>query len=227
MIARAIIALDMRLICLLILVASAAVAQVTDGVTITVTRQANIAPDQAEFNAVLTTALDTTQQQVTQALNDLGVPNPVVTAVAIASNTYSYPPSDTSQLYFQVTFTTTPAAMKDVAKKLDAFRSTPPAGFTSVQYGAALTTSQAAIDAAHQTALPLMIAEARTKAQALASAAGLKVGGIVGISEYGSGVGYPVGGFGIASAVLGIISSSSSSTGSSFAFSATVKFAVQ
>src|SRR5256885_1247492 len=146
MIARATITIDMRLMCLFILLACAAGAQGTDGLTINVMRQANLAPDQAEFTAVFTTALDTTQQQVTQSLNDLGVSNPVVTAVAIASNTYSYPPSDTSQFYFQVTFTTAPAAMKDIAKKLDAFRATPPAGFTTVQYAAALTTSQAAID---------------------------------------------------------------------------------
>src|SRR5206468_2211278 len=87
MIARATITIDMRLMCLFILLACAAGAQGTDGLTINVMRQANLAPDQAEFTAVFTTALDTTQQQVTQSLNDLGVSNPVVTAVAIASNT--------------------------------------------------------------------------------------------------------------------------------------------
>jgi hypothetical protein len=226
MIARATIAIDMRLMCLLVLLACAAAAQTADGVTVNVLRQANVPPDQAEFNAVFTTALDTTQQQVTQALNDLGVPNPVVTAVAIASNTYSYPPSDTSQLYFQVTFTTPPAAMKDIAKKFDAFRATPPAGFTALQYAAALTTSQAAIDAAHQTALPLMIAEARAKAEALASAAGVKLGPLQGISEFAYGAGAPAGYF-LASAVLGSISTSTSSTASQYSFSATVKFGVQ
>jgi len=213
--------------CLFILLACAAAAQGTDGVTLTVTRPANIAPDQAEFYVVITAALDTTQQQVAQALNDIGVPNPVVTTVAIASNTYSYPPSDTSQLYFQVAFPTTPAAMKDIAKKLDALRSAPPAGFNTVQYGAALTVSQAALDAAHQTALPLLIAEARTKAQALASAAGLKLGAITGISEYGYGAGYPAGGIGVASAVFGSITSSFVSTGTQYTFNATLKFAVQ
>ena len=116
--------------------------------------------------------------------------------------------------------------MKDIAKKLDAFRAAPPAGFTTVQYVAALTTSQAAIDAAHQTALPLMIAEARTKAQALASAAGVKLGPILGISEFSYGAGAPAGYF-LSSAVLGTITSSTSSTGSQYSFSATVKFAVQ
>jgi uncharacterized protein YggE len=226
MITRATIASDMRLICLFVLLACAAAAQSADGVTVNVQRQANIPPDQAEFNAVFTTALDTTQQQVTQALNDLGVPNPVVTTVAISSNSYSYPPSDTSQLYFQVTFTTAPAAMKDIAKKFDAFRATPPAGFTALQYAAALTTSQAAIDAAHQTALPLMVTEARAKAQALASAAGVKLGPLVGISEFAYGAGAPAGYF-LASAVLGSITTSTSSAGPQYAFSATVKFGVQ
>ena len=101
--------IDMRLICLIILLVCAAAAQTANGLTITVSRQVNVVPDQAEFTAVFTVALDTTQKQVTQALLDLGVSNPAVTSVAITSNSYSYPPVDSSQLYFQVTFSTAPA----------------------------------------------------------------------------------------------------------------------
>ena len=58
--------------------------------------------------------------------------------------------------------------------------------------------------------LPLLLAEARTKAQALASAAGVKLGPITGVAEYSYGAGVPSAIF-IASAVLGSISNSSSS----------------
>ena len=69
--------------------------------------------------------------------------------------------------------------MKDIAKKLDAFRANAAGGlYQPSNIAAALTTSQAAVDAAHQTALPLMLADARAKAQALASAAGVKLGAI-------------------------------------------------
>ena len=227
MIARDTIRVAMRLLCLIALVVCAADAQIADGVTLSITRPANIVPDQAEFSAVFTVALDTTQQQVTQVLQDLGVSNPVVTAVAVASNTYSYPPSeDGSQLYFQVAFTTTPGAMKDISKKLDAFRAALPAGFTSLQFGAALTVSPAGIEAARQTALPLLLSEARTKAQALASAAGIKLGAIVGITEWSYSGYSAIGGIGTSPAIIGT-STYSSSSGPAYSFSATVKFAVQ
>src|SRR5438128_1315580 len=119
MIPRATMSIDMRLICLFALVVSAAAAQSVDGVTISVSRPANVVADQAEFTATFTVALDTTQQQVTQVLQDAGVSNPVVSAVAIASNSYSYPPIESALMYFQVAFTTAPGAMKDIAKKLD------------------------------------------------------------------------------------------------------------
>jgi uncharacterized protein YggE len=225
MIARATMTVDMRLVSLLALLAYAAAAQTSDGVTLSVTRPVNIAPDQAEFSVVCTTGLDTTQQQVTQALADLGISNAVVTTVAVASNSYAYPPVDNSQLYFQVSFTTAPAAMKDVAKKLDAFRAAPPAGFTGAQFGAALTASQAAIDAAHQTALPLLLGDARTKAQALASAAGVKLGGIVGVSEWSYGPATAQ--YGSIAVVQGTLSTSTSSGGTQYSFSASVRFSVQ
>src|SRR6478672_3041365 len=59
---------DMRLVCLFALLVCAAAAQGVDGVTISVTRQVNAAPDQADFTAVFTVGLDTTQQQVIQAV---------------------------------------------------------------------------------------------------------------------------------------------------------------
>jgi hypothetical protein len=51
------------------------------------------------------------------------------------------------------------------AKKLDAMRGS---GILSLQYSATLSASQAAVDAAHQTTLPLLLQDARSKAQALA-----------------------------------------------------------
>jgi uncharacterized protein YggE len=182
----------MRLIGLILLLAGVAAAQGLEGVTITVTRPVNIGPDQAEFTAAFTVDLETNQQQVVQALQELGASNPTVGSVSASSNSYSYCPNEpqSSRLYFQVTFVTPPAAMKDMTKKLDALRVALPAGFTDLQFGALLTISQAALEAAHQSALPLLLADARVKAQALASAAGVRLGAIAGVTEYGYGVGY-------------------------------------
>ena len=93
---------------------------------------------------------------------------------------------------------------------------------------AALNASQAAVDAAHQTALPQLLQDARTKAQALATATGLKLGGITGVTEANYGA---VGGISIPYAVItGTISSFSSSgttASTQYTFYATVRFAVQ
>ena len=99
--------------------------------TVSVTRTVNVAPDEVEFSAIVTATLDTTEQQVTQALQDVGIANPVVIGTGVSANTYSYPPPVKSQVSFQISFTTPPGAMKDVSKKLDALRANLPAGLTS------------------------------------------------------------------------------------------------
>lgn len=217
----------MRHAALILLFALGASAQVSDGLTTNVNRAVAITPDVADFTVVVTTALDTTQQQVVQALQDLGVQNPAVAAVIAGGNNYAYPPITDSQFYYQVTFTTAPAAMKDLAKKLDALRATLPPGFSSVQYSAALNASPAAVAAAHDATLPKLLADAQAKAQTLASAAGLKLGGITGIAESfypSTGISFPVA---VISTGAYTSSTNSSNNGSQYTFSAVVKYAAQ
>jgi hypothetical protein len=71
-----------RYLALISVFAFAASAQVSDGITTTVSRTVNIAPDEADFVAVVSTSLDTTQEQVTQAFHDAGIQNLTVTGVA-------------------------------------------------------------------------------------------------------------------------------------------------
>src|SRR5689334_16361904 len=109
----------MRLPSLICALAFAAGAQTTaDGVNVSVSRSVNIAPDQAEFVAVVAVSLDTTQQQVAQAFCDLGVANPVVVNAAAGVASYGYPPQTDTQFFYQIAFTTAPDAVKDFAKKL-------------------------------------------------------------------------------------------------------------
>jgi uncharacterized protein YggE len=183
-----------------------------------------VPPDEAAFVAVVTTALDTTREQVTQAFNDLGISNPAVTSLAVGINPYNGSPAGQSQLYYQVAFSTAPAAMKDIAKKLDALAAALPSGILSMQFTGSLNASQAAVDAVHRTLLPDLIADARASAQTLAAAGGLKLGGILGLTEY------QYGSAGQAAYLLSFGPGQSSSSGSpatQYTFSATVKFAVQ
>src|ERR1044071_7594615 len=117
----------MRLIGLICAAVLSTAAQSSDGVNGAVSRTVNIVPDQAEFTAVVAVSLDTTQQQVAQAFRDMGVGNPSVVNSAAGTLAYSYPPLTDSQFFYQVSFTTSPDGVKDLAKKLDAFRSALPA----------------------------------------------------------------------------------------------------
>jgi hypothetical protein len=215
----------MRPLALIFLFAAASFAQV-DGIVTTVTRTVTLAPDEADFIVVVSTTLDTSQQQVQQIFQDAGVQNLTVSGVAAGPNNSAYPPPADSQLFYQIAFITAPAAIKDFAKKLDAMRATLPNGLASLQFSASLNASQTAVEAAHQTALPQLLQDARTKSQALASAAGLKLGAITGITEsnYGATPAY----IGQWFSVAGFISSAPNATaGTQYTFYASVKFAVQ
>ena len=220
----------MRLPSLICALAFAAGAQTTaDGVNVSVSRSVNITPDQAEFVAVVAVGLDTSQQQVAQAFRDLGVPNPVVVNAAAGVPSYAYPPQTDTQFFYQISFTTTPDAVKDFAKKLDAFRAALPGGFASVQYAASFTASAAAVESARKTALPQLIADARAKAQSLAEVTGVKLGSVLGVSDYSTGYGYAAPAGYILGNFLtsGSFSSSYSGSGTQYTFSATIKFASQ
>jgi uncharacterized protein YggE len=219
----------MRLISLICLLAFAAAAQITDGVNVSVSRIVNIPPDQAEFSAVVAVSLDTTQQQAAQLFRDLGVSNPVVVSVAAGSSSYSccYPNPDEpvrSHFFYQVSFTTSPDAVKDLAKKLDALQTALPEGVSSLQYAAVLNATTAAVESVRRTLLPQLMAEARAKAQSLSEAAGVKLGAVVGLSENAYGYGAPAGAF----INTGLIYNSSVvSSGPQYTFYAMVKFATQ
>jgi len=213
----------MRYLALITLLTTAAFAQVSDGITTSVSRTVNITPDEAAFTVVVNTTLDTTQDQVVQAFHDAGIQNLAVIAVGVFQ---AYPSGRTAagQSAYQVSFTTAPAALASYSKKLDAMNSALPDGFTSVQYSAALNASQSAVDTAHQAVLPQLLRDAQTRAQALAGASGLKLGPITGITESNNSVGVLSV---IQASFAGTFSSSNGSSGTQYIFYATVKFAAQ
>ena len=128
----------MRFVSLILLSTCAAFAQFNDGITTSVTRSVAIAPDEADFTVVVSTSLDTTQQQVTQVFQDAGIQNSNVTSVAAGLNGSVFPPPTDSQIFYQIAFTAAPTALKDISKKLDALRSNLPAALSSLQYTATM-----------------------------------------------------------------------------------------
>ena len=181
----------MRLVTLFLLSAFTAFAQLTDGVATSVTRTVTLTADEADFSIVAGAGLGTTQQQVAQIFLDAGVSSLSNSGTALSQN-YDYstnPPTTQTLVLYQFTFSVPAAGLQDAAKIMEALRTSPPALLKSFQYSAALNASQATVDAMRQTLLPQLFADAQKKAQTLAAAAGLKLGGVRGVSEsfYASG----------------------------------------
>ena len=214
----------MRLYALILLFSWSASAQITaDGITANVSRTVNITADEADFSVTVTCPLDTTQQQVIQILVNAGIPNPSVVSVAAGQNFAAYPPVNATQIFYQIAFGAAPSAMIDLAKKLDALNANLPAALAGLQYVAALNASQTAVNAAHQSVLAQLLADARSEAQILAAAASLTVGKILGIGE--SSYGTP----GLVSTISmnSTQATNSTTSGTQYVFYANVKFAAQ
>ena len=201
--------------------------QGTDGIATSVNRSISLTADEAAFSVVAGAGMDTTQQQVTQIFLDAGIANLSVTGTALGQS-FDYsknPPATQTQMLYQFAFTVPAAGLKDAAKKMEALRTSPPALLQSMQYTAALNASQATVDAARQTLLPQLFADAQKKAQSIAAAAGLKLGAIKSVSEsfysYGSYTSW-IG----TSSPANVFSSSGSGSGTQYTFSALVTFGV-
>lgn len=216
----------MRLFSLFLVSACLASAQLTDGLTTSVTRTVTLTADQADFYIVAGGGLDTTQQQIAQTFQDAGIANLSYTGTALNQNTdYSTnPPTLETIVVYQYTFSVPAGGLKDAAKIMEALRTKPPAQLRFFQYGASLNASQATVDAMRQTLLPQLFAEALKRAQTLAGAAGLKLGAAKGVSESF----YPSGYTGISFIGNAYFSttgtSSTTSGGTQYTFYATVSY---
>jgi uncharacterized protein DUF541 len=217
----------MRLLSLILLFAITACAQVTDGVATSVTRTVTLTADEADFGIVAAAGLDATQQQIAQIFLDAGISGLSLSGTSLGQS-YDYstnPAIAQTQVLYQFTFSVPAAGLKDAAKIMETLRLKPPALLKNFQYSAALNASQATVDAMRQTLLPQLLADAQKKAQTLAAAAGLKLGGVRGVSEsyYASGYSYASW---ISSSQNVSGSSSAGGSGTQYIFSANVAFSV-
>ncbi len=180
----------MRLVYLILLTVSCACAQV-DGILTQVSRNVSITVDESDFAIAATAGLDVTAEQVIQILQTAGLQNLSLTGSGVGQ-TYDYSSGESqlvTQTYYQFNTSAAASAIKDVAKKLEALRTNLPDTLKGLQFSAYTTSSQATVDAARQATLPLLLADAQKKGQALAMAAGVKLGAIKSIGEFGSSVG--------------------------------------
>jgi len=162
----------------------AAIGQTLDGINAPASRTVTIPADEAAFTILAAGSLDSTPQQVKQALQNAGLPNPTVVAVGLGQDSSRYPPGPAQMLY-SATVTIAAGSAIDTANRLEALRTHLPAPLQNLQYSVAFNASQAKVDAIRETVLPQLMEESRKAAQALAAAAGVKLGSVRAVSDAG------------------------------------------
>ena len=159
-----------------------ATAQTFEGISAPASRTVTLAADEAAFTLTVAASLDSTQQQVKQALQDAGLPNPTVVATGLGQNTSQYF-SGPVQILYSATVVIPAGAAMDTAKSLEALRTHLPDPLQSLQYSVAFNPSQATVDAMRQVVMPQLLDESRKLAQSLAAATGVKLGAIRSIGD--------------------------------------------
>src|SRR5450756_434592 len=159
-----------------------ATAQTFEGISAPASRTVTLAADEAAFTLTVAASLNSTQQQVKQALQDAGLPNPTVVATGLGQNTSQYF-SGPVQILYSATVVIPAGAAMDTAKSLEALRTHLPAPLQSLQYSVAFNPSQTTVDAMRQVVLPQLLDDSRKLAQSLAAAAGVKLGAIRAIGD--------------------------------------------
>lgn len=179
----------MKFLLLLAALSCAASAQTFDGINAPASRTVTLAAEEATFTITVAAGVDSTQQQVKQALQNAGLPNPTVVATGlgqVASQWFATP----VQMLYSATATIASGSAMDTAKNLESLRTSPLDPIQTVQYSVSFTPSQAKIEAMRQTLLPQLVDDSRKLAQSLASAAGVKLGAIHSISDPAGVAGY-------------------------------------
>jgi hypothetical protein len=202
-----------------------AAAQTLDGISAPVSRTVTLTADEAAFTITVAATLDSTQQQVKQALQSAGLPNPTVVATGLGQATPEwFNPAGTVQILYSATATIAAGSAMDTAKLLETLRTHLPDPLQSLQYSVAFNPSQATVDAMRQLVLPQMLDESRNLAQSLAAVSGVKLGAIRSIGDSaGVSAGYRIGTF--AALVYDPMTPASLPSGTQYTYSLSVIFA--
>jgi Protein of unknown function (DUF541) len=159
-----------------------ATAQTGDGINAPVSRTVTLTADEATFTITAAATLDSTLQQVKQALQNAGLPNPTVVATGLGKEPAEW--FDTAvQILYSATVAIPAGSAFDVAKGLETLRTHLTAPLQSLQYSVAFNPTEATVDAMRQLVLPQLLDDSRKLAQSLAATAGIKLGAIRSITD--------------------------------------------
>ena len=161
----------------------------SNSVTVTAARTVNLQPDQASFTVTVNTPVSASPNDVIAALqgSGIGIANLVSVGPSNVLRIGDFTPAPfmaTLDWNFSVTvpFTTMKTAFATLAAVANSVKQNNK-DFTGRFAFSGAGVSQAALDAARQTVLPDLIADAKNRAKQLTDAAGLGLGAILSISE--------------------------------------------
>jgi len=160
-----------------------------DGITVTAYRTVTLPPVEAVFNITVSADQAMTLDEVVAKLKELGI-----TAQNLANvTTGPYGPYGPSSLALRVTYgfnVTVPLdKLKSMSDAIARLRRTE-LELEIQGFMVGLSASPAAFEEARKRALPDLLKDARTRAEEYASAAQLKVGAIVSVTESGAAYAY-------------------------------------
>jgi len=165
-----------------------------DAINVTATKTVDLPPEEVTFNIAVVADQDTTLDQVLQAVKESGIATKDLTGIG----TQQFGPSPNQiRLAFQFALTVPFSKFKDTLDKFAAVRRSLVASGSSMElqtYFMTIAATDATREQARQRAIPDLIEDARKKGELLASAAGLSLGSIQGISDFSSTTGTFVGG---------------------------------
>lgn len=167
--------------------APAAGPAVSNSVTVSVSRYTNPQPDQLVFGISVQSGLDVTMDQVLAALKAAGITGASLTGLG---STQQYSKGQATGLALNWNFSlaaplsgTATVAVSLAAAQTALANGNPP---LTMSFGPQGTQVSAQLQAAQSCAAADLIADARTKAQTLAAAAGQTLGGVLAISSASS-----------------------------------------
>jgi Protein of unknown function (DUF541) len=154
-----------------------------NSIVVTVSRTTVLAPTDATFLINVSADITVPIDQVLAAV-DFGLTMSDIVSIGAYP---MYPPYgggvSPSQVNYGLRLNVAISQIKDTIDKLEKLRKGTPSGIDLSYSTSGIGPNQAAMDAAHEKALPDLMADARKRAQSIASAAQLKVGGIQGVNE--------------------------------------------
>lgn len=156
----------------------------TDAIAVTATRNIDLSPDQITFSLAVVTDPTVSLDQVLEATQPIGLDSSKLSTINLVP---SYGPgSPRPTLNYVFTLNVAFGKFSEMNDKLATVRRALADKTPSMDlqvYGVAISPSDASLDQARQSLMPQLIADARRRGDLLAKAAGVTLGGVIGVTE--------------------------------------------